>query len=51
MAKLVDASVSGAGPVKGVEVRVLFWAPFQRLRFRGFFTWGMELEMFQSYKL
>ena len=27
MAKLVDALVSGASPVKGVEVRVLFWAP------------------------
>ncbi len=28
MAKLVDALASGASPVKGVEVRVLFWAPF-----------------------
>ena len=28
MAKLVDALVSGASPVKRVEVRVFFWAPF-----------------------
>lgn len=27
MAKLVDAPASGAGARKGVEVRVLFWAP------------------------
>ena len=28
MAELVDAPASGAGARKGVEVRVLFWAPF-----------------------
>ena len=28
MAELVDAPASGAGTRKGVEVRVLFWAPF-----------------------
>ena len=27
MAELVDAPASGAGARKGVEVRVLFWAP------------------------
>jgi hypothetical protein len=27
MAELVDAPASGAGACKGVEVRVLFWAP------------------------
>ena len=27
MAELVDAPASGAGTRKGVEVRVLFWAP------------------------
>ena len=27
MAKLVDASASGADTLTGVEVRVLFWAP------------------------
>ena len=32
MAELVDAPASGAGTRKGVEVRVLFWAP----SFRGF---------------
>src|SRR6218665_2451439 len=29
MAELVDAPASGAGTRKGVEVRVLFWAPFR----------------------
>ena len=29
MAELVDAPASGAGTGNGVEVRVLFWAPFQ----------------------
>ena len=28
MAELVDAPSSGGGARKGVEVRVLFWAPF-----------------------
>jgi hypothetical protein len=28
MAELVDAPASGAGAGNGVEVRVLFWAPF-----------------------
>ena len=32
MAELVDAPASGAGARKGVEVRVLFWAPFVLLR-------------------
>ena len=32
MAELVDAPASGAGARKGVEVRVLFWAPFFRVR-------------------
>src|SRR5690606_37378019 len=32
MAELVDAPASGAGARKGVEVRVLFWAPFPSLR-------------------
>src|SRR4051812_29610758 len=31
MAELVDAPASGAGARKGVEVRVLFWAPFTHL--------------------
>lgn len=31
MAKLVDASASGAGTLIGVEVRVLFWAPKKAL--------------------
>ncbi len=30
MAELVDALASGASARKGVEVRVLFWAPFLR---------------------
>ena len=30
MAELVDAPASGAGARKGVEVRVLFWAPYSR---------------------
>src|SRR5437868_960228 len=30
MAELVDAPASGAGARKGVEVRVLFWAPISR---------------------
>lgn len=37
MAKLVDALVSGASPVKGVEVRVLFWAPLFEALYQGFF--------------
>lgn len=32
MAELVDAPASGAGARKGVEVRVLFRAPFRTLR-------------------
>src|SRR6476620_4018008 len=32
MAELVDAPASGAGTRKGVEVRVLFWAPFHSER-------------------
>ncbi len=32
MAELVDAPASGAGTRKGVEVRVLFWAPNSRFR-------------------
>ena len=32
MAELVDAPASGAGARKGVEVRVLFWAPFPSLQ-------------------
>jgi hypothetical protein len=32
MAELVDAPASGAGTRKGVEVRVLFWAPNSDLR-------------------
>src|SRR5687768_12502970 len=32
MAELVDAPASGAGARKGVEVRVLFWAPFPLCR-------------------
>ena len=32
MAELVDAPASGAGARKGVEVRVLFWAPFVLFR-------------------
>ena len=35
MAELVDAPASGAGARKGVEVRVLFWAPFFAGRVRG----------------
>ena len=38
MAELVDAPASGAGARKGVEVRVLFWAPFfstRRLKVSG----------------
>jgi hypothetical protein len=35
MAELVDAPASGAGARKGVEVRVLFWAPFTRGRAAG----------------
>ena len=31
MAELVDAPASGAGTRKGVEVRVLFWAPIHFL--------------------
>jgi hypothetical protein len=47
MAELVDAPASGAGTRKGVEVRVLFWAPFhipeysgksKNLAFAGFFV-------------
>src|SRR5690606_30914157 len=33
MAELVDAPSSGGGARKGVEVRVLFWAPFVLLLF------------------
>src|SRR5690606_26938215 len=33
MAELVDAPSSGGGARKGVEVRVLFWAPFVLLTF------------------
>ena len=32
MAELVDAPSSGGGARKGVEVRVLFWAPFVLIR-------------------
>ncbi len=32
MAELVDAPASGAGTRKGVEVRVLFWAPKSHFR-------------------
>ena len=32
MAELVDAPASGAGARKGVEVRVLFWAPIHFFR-------------------
>ena len=34
MAELVDAPASGAGARKGVEVRVLFWAPAAPKRFK-----------------
>ena len=43
MAKLVDASVSGAGPVKGVEVRVLFWAPHKKAPMQGAFLYGVDM--------
>jgi len=33
MAELVDAPASGAGSRKGVEVRVLFWAPIRFLTY------------------
>jgi hypothetical protein len=36
MAELVDAPASGAGTRKGVEVRVLFWAPNSDLRSAGY---------------
>ena len=34
MAELVDALASGASSRKGVEVRVLFWAPHRRVYFQ-----------------
>ena len=43
MAKLVDALVSGASPVKRVEVRVFFWAPFLNTRTISFYFVGLEI--------
>ena len=47
MAKLVDAPASGAGTVKGVEVRVLFRAPKDRCRIVGIFFLSVMFILFE----